>query len=516
MKSFFFYLTIFGFLLAVVARSLYSFPSEALLLGGVCVGILLVARLLTGRREYLYIGIIFIAVVVGIMRTSFVPVALPRLFVPLIDTRSVLEGVVVEAPDIRESGVRLTVEIEKEGVSTRVLAVVPIRGNFHTGDTVSISGILKSPKPFETDGGRIFDYPHFLAKEKVFAIMQPASVHVIGRDSGVWLNILRFLEKVKNVFVHALETALPEPSSALATGLLSGGKQGLGKSLIEAFTISGLLQIIVLSGYNVMIVAQAILRSLWFLPRRTSFLFASGGIVLFILAAGAGSSAVRAGVMGVFALLARSSGRTYEVLRALLIALVLMLFWNPLLLVYDPGLQFSVMATLGIIIGTPLASLRLLWIRSSTMREIVATSICAQLFVLPILLWHTGNLSLISLFATVLVMPVIPVAMALSFIAGVVTLVFGSFVPSIALVAGLPAYIVLSYVIEVAKVSSVLPLARILVPEFPFYIVLLLYAFLAWMVVRMQKETSRARHNLKRERVSTQSQKVNDALRHPN
>ncbi|MEK7201188.1 MAG: ComEC/Rec2 family competence protein, partial [Patescibacteria group bacterium] len=242
------------------------------------------------------------------------------------------------------------------------------------------------------------------------------------------------------------------------------------------FTAVGLLHIVVLSGYNVMIVAEAILRGLQFAPKRIAIGIASITILLFVLAAGGGASAVRAGIMAGVGLFARATSRTYDALRALVFVLVLMLLLNPLLLIYDPGFQFSFMATLGLIIGAPRVEPYLVWVKSNMLREVLATTIAAQVFVLPLLLYETENLSLVAVPANVLVLPVIPLTMLLSFIAGLVGIVL----PAIAVFVGLPAFALLSYIIGVATFTAGLPLAAVMVPSFPFVLVLALYALLGF------------------------------------
>jgi competence protein ComEC len=185
--------------------------------------------------------------------------------------------------------------------------------------------------------------------------------------------------------------------------------------------------------------------------------------------------------MACIALFARGANKTYAVLRALLVALLVMVLVNPLLLLYDPGLQLSCIATLGLILGTPIIEPKLAWMRTAFMREIIATSIVAQVAVLPLLLYQSGNLSVVALPATVLATPVIPLAMGLSFVASIVALV----VPSLAPLVGIPAYLVLSYVIGIAQVAASLPFAQIIIPAFPAGIMFLVYAALALLVARL-------------------------------
>ena len=184
--------------------------------------------------------------------------------------------------------------------------------------------------------------------------------------------------------------------------------------------------------------------------------------------------------MACIALFARASGRRYDALRALCFVLLILLLWNPLSLAYDPGFELSFVATLGLILGTPLIEPRLAFLRYETLREITATTIAAQIAVLPLLLWQTGNLSLVSVPANVLVSLVIPLAMGLSFIAGLV----GIILPVIATLAGIPAYLLLSYIIAVAEFSASLPLAHVILPSFSICFVALAYTGLVYIAFR--------------------------------
>lgn len=484
-----FYAVICSFLFGVLYAS-YFFTSLPIVLFLVVIAVIFGSAWVTTRRK-LFSGMCLIlgAFSVGALRTALAPTELPSVFEPYLEHHVTVEGVVVSQPDRRETGSRLTVKLEKGEATARVIAVTPPHEEFTVGDRVSVTGVLKLPEPFETDGGRTFAYDAFLAKDGVFGVMQPAQVTITGRGAGAFVGMRRALQHARDGFTRALNTALPEPESALASGLVTGGKQGLGKELIEAFTVAGLVHIVVLSGYNVMIVAESILRALRRLPHRLSFTLAGLSIALFVMAAGAGAAATRAGMMALLGLVARATGRTYAVVRALFATLVLMLLWSPLALVHDPGLQFSFIATLGLIVGAPLLAHRLLWIRSAGLREIIASTVAAQLGVLPILLYQTGNLSPFSLIANILVLPFIPLAMGLSVLAALIAFLTSPFTSVIGLIVGLPGYAVLAYIIAVAQAMATLPFSHAIVPAFPFWLVIATYAALAWLVLHLQKRT---------------------------
>lgn len=492
MRGKLFFIGICAFSFGILCRSLFDvlwqFVALAFFIAALCFALSLFERDAEKDLRPIVAGLVLCLFALGVIRTSLVLRSIPDAFLPLMGQQVSFVGTIITDPDIRETSTRLTVEVWKENQKTRIIAAAPPFRTFALGEQVRIAGVLKKPEPFSTDGGRTFAYDAFLTKDGIFGIVQPASVTVIARSSGIGFTLWGFLLAIKNKCVRALGIALPEPYASLAVGLIAGGKQGLGPDLLAAFTVAGLLQVVVLSGYNVMIVAEGILRSLSRLPKNLALTIAASAIVLFVIAAGANSSAVRAGIMALLALSARATGRSYDVMRALFAALFLMLLLNPLLLAYDPGFQFSFLATVGLIIGSPFIAIRLLWIRSVFIREMLATTIAAQMAVLPILLWQSGNLSIVALPANLLVMPLVPSAMAFSAVAACIVWL----VPALGPLAGLPAYVFLWCIIEIAKISARIPFAQMIIPEFSFGYVVFAYTLLFFLVRRFKLPRSRS------------------------
>jgi len=509
MDAYYFYAAVFGFLVGIFLQSLVQVPiTYALALGFVscaCLSLLLLLyKHKRVRSRFILqlmcsVSLFLLSACAGVGRTHLAGTILPPAFVPLLNERFTFDGVLVVPPDLRESSDRLTVEVKRNGESARFIASASLRSTYHVGDVVRVAGILKKPEPFASDGGRVFRYDQFLAKDGVFGLISPAQVEVIGQDHGAWITVLRFLETIKDAFMRAVGQSISEPESALAVGILAGGKQGLGERLLDAFTVTGMLQIVVLSGYNVMIVAEGVLVMLHKAPKRMALSIAAVTITLFVLAVGAGTAAVRAGIMALISLLARGMHRTYDVLRALFAALVIMLLLNPLLLVSDPGLQLSFMATLGLILGSNLIEIRLVWIRNAVFREMLATTLAAQAAVLPLLLYQSGNFSIVAIPANLLAMPVLPAAMAASAIAASCAFVLVPINPLLPLITGIPAHILLSYVIHIAEIGARVPYANIILPAFPAWWLIPSYGalgVLVWQVKRKVVQAKPARPSL--------------------
>jgi len=488
-----------GFASGILFRSLFIFSWEpvafVLILATLCGAF----AFMKPRVAYTLCAIFFLFVAFGMVRAMVADTPLPDAFVRDLKHRVSYEGIVVSDPDVREKNQRIGIEVADVGM----LAVMPLSADVKVGDRVRVYGTLSLPQAFETDNGRTFRYDKYLQARGIRFLIQFGSIHTV--EPAPWYSVPAALARIKHAFLAGLNRTVPSPDAALAGGIVIGGKQGLGQALQDAFTRSGLVQIIVLSGYNVMIVAEWVMAflALIALPRRLQYLAGGAGLLLFVGIAGISATAVRAAIMAVIALYARATGRSYAASRALLFAVLLMLIWNPLYLVFDPGFGLSVAATAGIIWLAPIIERMMGFVNPSSTsnvgltmshisfwRNTVATTLAAQVSVLPLLLYNIGLFSLVALPANLLVNPLVPLAMALAAIAGVVGMTAGMFAPLVATILGYPVFILMRYFIFIAEKSSALPYAAFNLPLFSFWFVVAAYAALIYIVASKRFSTT--------------------------
>lgn len=458
------YVAAAGFVFGITAAALYE-PSTFFFLFLGFVGLLfLFTYIATQNNKVLFTGLFIFLCALGGLR--MLPALSPHL--PLeehVGNEVHLEGVISEEVDIRESHQRIIVDAE----GTRVLATTDPHEVFRFGETVRVVGVLKKPEAFITDTGRVFQYDTFLGKDNIRYQISFADVTLIENPT---LSFRGVLFSIKQFFIRNVGLALTEPQASLANGITVGAKQSLGEELLEAFRITGLIHIVVLSGYNVTIIAEAILRFLGFLPRRMAIGIGAVSIGLFVLMVGAGATIVRAGIMAVLALIARATGRTYAITRALILAGLLMLIHNPLILLHDPSFQLSFIATLGLIYVAPHIERMIPFVPQTLgLREIVGATIGTQIAVLPLLLYLTGLLSFAALPVNLLTLPIVPLAMLFTFFAGVL-----GGIPLVGSVIGYPAHILLSYILNVVSFVGDIKGAAIVLPPIPLWSIFVLYA----------------------------------------
>ena len=482
MSSVFFYTLLLSFTSGIFLRSFFvlDFIVVAwILLVGSCLFLwALRKRIFVPAVGVFVCSISLIGIALGIGRydvsVAFTPTP---LLITEVGTVHTYTGQIVQEPEAATNGTNVVIQIGEE----RVLVKIDRQAAVSYGDTVSVTGKLALPESFITDLGREFDYPGYLRVKGVAYTMSFAQITVIDHTTGN--PVLRFLFATKARFIEVLKEMLPEPHVGLGEGLLLGVNHVLGSELETIFRRAGIIHIVVLSGYNIFLVVQFVLLVLGrFLPLRIRAIVGMLAIVGFALVVGLGASVVRASIMAALGLVAVLFGRTYAVTRALFLAGAGMLMVNPYLLVHDIGFQLSFMATLGLLLITP----RVKWLVTLVpmhfgLQEFLLATIATQIAVLPLLLYTMGQFSIISLVANVLVLPIVAVAMLLTFLTGIVAL----FSTGLALPLSYGAYVVLAYIINVATKCAVLPFAVVGIPFFPWYAVFISYALMGlWLYVR--------------------------------
>lgn len=261
-----------------------------------------------------------------------------------------------------------------------------------------------------------------------------------------------------NIFSQHTNRLLPEPQASLLNGILWGERARMPRDFYESLRRTGTLHVIALSGMNITILVNLISKITLFLGRKKSCLLSLGLIVVFIWFVGAPVSAIRAGIMGSLSLLAVYFGRKDWAILSLILAAGIMLMVNFSWLT-NIGFQLSFLATLGIILfagAIPREKGAIGEIKYQFKTDL-RTTLAAQVFTLPIILYNFKQLSLIAPLTNVLVLWVVQYIMVLGFMLSVVGLVFWPLAYPLAWIIWVP----LTYFIEVVKLTARFPLASL-------------------------------------------------------
>ena len=417
-----------------------------------------------------------------------------------------LIGVVAREPDIREKSIKLTIEVEEisseqdsQEIKGRVLVTIWRYPEYQYGDRLKITGKLETPKEFPD-----FNYKDYLSKDGIYSLIYFPKIELLENeiDGGPTSIIYGKVLEIKQKLRESIEQNLSPPQSSILGAMILGDKKQLSEDLKEKLNIAGVRHITAISGMHVAILTAILMTVLigFGLWRRQAFYLTIILIFFFILMTGFQPSAIRAGIMGFLFLLGQHLGRLSVSSRAVVWAGALMLIQNPLLLRLDVGFQLSFLAIMGIIYLMPIFQYYFLkwfpvewfqkrwwlsWFPIKFLGGLLAMTLSAQIFTLPILIYNFGYMSSVAPISNILVVPLLPFIMGLGFIFGILGILW----QPLGWLLSLPCWLLLTYLTKIINIFSKIPFAA---PTFKiswvwliiFYLVL---GYFTWRLNEKQK-----------------------------
>lgn len=221
-------------------------------------------------------------------------------------------------------------------------------------------------------------------------------------------------ENIKKLYLKTL----PANEAALAAGMVIGDDKALGKDFKDKLVNSGLIHLVVASGYNVALVIGAVMGGLTLVIKRK---WAAGGALLtaimYALVTGGEAPVVRSLLMAGLALLAKETGRKTASGWVLVVTLWLMVMAETAML-FSVSFQLSAAATAGLVWLEPVIRKRIeggSWWRRVILRVELPVTLAAMAATLPLIWWHFGRVSLWGVVTNSLVLPVVGPVMVLGF-----------------------------------------------------------------------------------------------------
>lgn len=417
------------------------------------------------RSLYLVPFLLIAGAILGLWRGSIDQEQL-RVYRSLYDNAVEISGHVSDDVDIGKGGalvLRLkSVTNHSHALPGKLWISASTKYDIKRGDIVKIKGVL-SPG-FGNFAGAMY-------RAQIVKVQRPEPGDVARR--------------VRDWFADNIRVAVPDPQAALGIGYLVGQRRALPPELDQALQIAGLTHIVVASGYNLTILVRLARRLFVKVSKYLSALSASLMIIAFVGITGASPSMSRAGLVAGLSLAAWYYGRKFHPLILLPFAAAVTVLIDPSYAWNDLGWQLSFAAFAGVMIMAPLLQRYFYGEKNpGLLRQILGETISAFIMTLPILVVAFGQVSNVAIIANILVLPFVPLAMLLTFVAGVGGLLF----PSFAEIIGTPATILLGYMVQVADYLSKLPWAMTEV-QLHGYIAGIMYVIIIAAMIWMWRAT---------------------------
>lgn len=304
------------------------------------------------------------------------------------------------------------------------------------GDVLVIRKSLQEIKNSGNPGG--FDYKRYslfqgithqvYLKEKEFEVLPTSNKNIfrqaINTSRTTILNILR--TNIKG-----------QKELGLAEALLIGYKDDLDKALVQSYSNTGVVHIIAISGLHLGLIYWLLGWLCKPLQKRKNLKWLSPILILaglwsFSLLAGAQSSVLRSAVMFTCIVIGESLDRKSSIFNTLAFSTVVLLCINPFWL-WDVGFQLSYAAVLSIVIFMrpvynwvyfPNKIIDFLW-------KLTAVTIAAQVFTVPISIYHFHQFPVYFLFTNFIAVPLSSLILL-----GEILLCLVSFIPIVAAFIG--------------------------------------------------------------------------------
>lgn len=303
--------------------------------------------------------------------------------------------------------------------------------NTKRGDSITINGELQ--KGFGSFSGVIY-------RAKIEQVVEPKPGDIA--------------RQVRDWFANGVHKAIPEPEASLGIGYLVGQRRTLPMELITALQVVGLTHIVIASGYNLTVLVRFTRRVTEKLSKYLSTVISGFFILAFMAVTGVSPSMARAGLITGLSLAAWYYGRKFNPIVLLLIAVAVTIVINPSYAWGDLGWSLSFAAFTGVMIIAPLGQRYFFGEnKPGVVRQILGETISAQLATAPLLIMSFGQISNIGILSNLLILPLVPAGMILTFFAGI----GGLTTPFLSIILGFPAKVLLGYMVTVINLMANLP-----------------------------------------------------------
>ena len=270
------------------------------------------------------------------------------------------------------------------------------------------------PFPIQRNAGE-FDYGRYLTLNDIQGIATIAAPEdFVVKNVSPYSSFGAFVGLLQRSLYGIIDHFHTPEQASFLKGVILGYRADLSNEIKQSFMNTGTIHILAVSGSNVAVIVLIIYSVFGFLrlPRRLSGAATILGIVLFTFITGASPSVVRAAIMATVILLGTTFERKADVYNSLSVAAIIILVMDSNAL-FDVGFQLSFAAVLSIVSIYPVLAKLIARIPErfeeikgiDYVLKLFAVSLAAQIGTLPFTAYYFGRVSLISLLANLIVVP---------------------------------------------------------------------------------------------------------------
>ena len=330
-------------------------------------------------------------------------------------------------------------KIEYDGITKifkngeKVLVTINTDEKFDIYDSYKIRGRLSTP--VKAGNPSQFDYGNYLRNFSTYAVFygrNPYSMRNLDvpcfeklpEDCSKSEKILQAINNRREKILQIHSKYIQSPNLEILGGIVFGDDAvAPPENIKQSFVNSGLLHILAASGMNVAFIYSFFffILNLLRVPFKLNICTCMIAVIAYVFMTGLGASVVRAALMLIFVLLGKLVDRDAHSVALLSFVAFLMLIYNPMY-INDVGFQLSFLVTLGLLVTIPY----LIRSKSRILNWLIGTvtiPVIAQLWVIPIQIFYFNNISIYSVFANIMSVPILSVISCGGFISSLLSFI---------------------------------------------------------------------------------------------
>lgn len=385
--------------------------------------------------------------------------------------------------------------IDSNSIVTKDYIICKFRGdslqrkNIYTqlnaGNKIYLTGTYQKGREKRNPGE--FDYDKYLKSKSVtglFVTYDTDSISILSNQKDYFKSSLHSVRKLIDETIHKLHN--PQ-TAGLLRGLLLADRSEIDYETKNEFINSGVVHILAVSGLHVGYVLVIIIFIFGRFGIYLRSILTILGLVAFMFLTGVPPSVFRATLMSVVIIIAFLSNRSTNIINSISIAGFIILLLNPNE-IYNPGFQLSFSAVLAIGILYPYIqkiifklNLKHKWLEYILL--FFGVSLSAQIGTLPFTLAYFSKLSVVALFANLIVIPTVGVIIGIAFI----TVFIGVISNSIAIYFAAANDLLSGWMIDFIKYTGQLDFSFLWIRNYSLYDSIVFYLGLALVLLVLRK-----------------------------
>jgi len=438
--------TIF-FICGIILESILNLPINIIILSILLLFVVALVQIIRRRLIYGNFFVVLLIISVGALNYAFssiekvdYPFALPKY------RDATLYGKICSIDLIKKDRLNFTVEVDSikwnETVSKKNLKVncaILLTGSdlrniydkISVGNGVCLKGTLMKARDKRNPGE--FDYQEYLFRRGISALfyVHKSDNFILTTEGKIFFPDMVF--KIRRSIDDIIFNRHDLMTASLLRGLLLADRNMIDYEIKEKFINAGVIHILAVSGLHVGYIAFIFFVLFQRFNITIKYTLTILGLFAYLVITYSPPSVTRAVAMASVYIVARYIGRNTSTLNTLAIAAFIILIFKPSEL-FEPGFQLSFAAVLSIVVLTPPINDAITkhelfkkrkWLGNLLLFMVV--SLAAQIGTLPFTIIYFHKISLIALFANLIVIPLLGIVVSL----GIVALIFSVILPSV-------------------------------------------------------------------------------------